>query len=366
MTVLRGEVAVIRANGQAIQPAPSGTVVNSGDELRTLTKAGALITFFTGTEIELGEGTILVVDTVSRNGNKIDVSLRQVLGVTVNRVQAFTDPGSSYRIDAGGAVAVVRGTTFALVGPVPTTQGNIVAFVCLDDCTPQTTFSGCAASPYSALGVTVEKGKASSGCESTSVAKTGDYFNSAFEVVTAFEQTFAGGNAGQAALGTTTGSARPPEGNSGADKSDKKDDKEEDQNSQGNNAPLFAGGGTACTRPGITFTGAPGSSEFTVTQRDVGGGQFEYTFTVNIRGGQPGKRLEAFIFFSSPFLLGHQKVGDITLDSQGNANLTGTIRRQGPERLVDAETNTPGTTDIGLGRVGDHVYIAFSLQPCTV
>src|SRR5215210_1086129 len=159
MTVLRGEVAVIRANGQAIQPAPSGTVVNSGDELRTLSKAGALITFFTGTEIEMGEGTILVVDTVTRNGNRIDVSLRQVLGVTVNRVQTLTDPGSSYRIDAGGAVAVVRGTTFALIGPTPTSQGNIVAFVCLADCTPQTTFSGCAASPFTALGVVVERGK---------------------------------------------------------------------------------------------------------------------------------------------------------------------------------------------------------------
>ena len=30
MTVLRGQVAVIKADGSAVQPAPSGTVVNAG------------------------------------------------------------------------------------------------------------------------------------------------------------------------------------------------------------------------------------------------------------------------------------------------------------------------------------------------
>jgi len=54
MTVLQGSVAVIRTNGSAVQPAPSGTEVFPGDEIRTLNQSGALITFFAGTEIELG------------------------------------------------------------------------------------------------------------------------------------------------------------------------------------------------------------------------------------------------------------------------------------------------------------------------
>src|SRR4249920_1370651 len=62
MTVLRGDVAVVHPDGSAVQPAPSGTLVQAGDELRTLTKAGALITFFTGTEIEMGEQTVLAVE----------------------------------------------------------------------------------------------------------------------------------------------------------------------------------------------------------------------------------------------------------------------------------------------------------------
>ena len=62
LTILRGQVAVIRPNGSAIQPAPSGTTVDAGDEIRTISKSGALITFFSGTEIEMGEETILVVE----------------------------------------------------------------------------------------------------------------------------------------------------------------------------------------------------------------------------------------------------------------------------------------------------------------
>src|SRR5436305_6642601 len=70
MTVLKGQVAVVRPDGSAVQPAPTGTVVQAGDEIRTLTRAGALITFFTGTEIELGADTILAVERVSRDGTK--------------------------------------------------------------------------------------------------------------------------------------------------------------------------------------------------------------------------------------------------------------------------------------------------------
>lgn len=107
LTVLRGQVALLRPDGSANQPALSGSVVVPGDEIRTLGNTGALITFFSGTEIELGADTVLVVDAVSRQGDRIEVSLKQVFGTTISRVQTLTDPGSSYRIDAGGTVAIV-------------------------------------------------------------------------------------------------------------------------------------------------------------------------------------------------------------------------------------------------------------------
>ncbi len=136
LTVLRGQVAVIRPDGSAVQPAPSGSLVNARDEIRTLTATGALITFFAGTEIEMGESTILVVERVSKQGERVDVSLKQVLGATLNRVQTFSDPTSAYRIDAGGAVAVVRGTEFYFRGPSP--EGFVIP-VCLRDCDDRTT-----------------------------------------------------------------------------------------------------------------------------------------------------------------------------------------------------------------------------------
>jgi hypothetical protein len=109
MTVLRGQVAVVRPDGTARQPAPSGILVYAGDEIRTLSAAGALITFFVGTELELGDDTVIRVEAASRDGERIEVSLTQVLGQTVSRVETFAHPGSSYRVEAGGAVALVRG-----------------------------------------------------------------------------------------------------------------------------------------------------------------------------------------------------------------------------------------------------------------
>lgn len=219
MTVLRGQVAVIHADGSAVQPAPSGTLVKAGDEIRTLTKTGALITFFTGTEIEMGEDTILAVDRIAVDGSKVDISLKQVFGTTLNRVQSLTDPSSVYRIDAGGATAVVRGTTFLLIGPVATSRGNISALICLDDCDGRTSFAGCQVAPFTAFGVQVGGGKAQSDCEITSVDKGADYWNAGFEAITTFEQSFA----------SASGDNSPGVSNPGRDDGQRHADQRQDQ-----------------------------------------------------------------------------------------------------------------------------------------
>ena len=162
MTVLKGMVAVLRPDGTAEQPAPSGTLVKSGDEIRTLNESGATITFFVGTEIEMGEETILVVERAAIDDGRIDVSLRQVLGVSLHRVHGLADAGSSYRIDVGGAVALVRGTEFLVYGP---TDENVVGIVCLDDCTPATTFAGCPMGPRVAYWTEVSRGQVVSQCQ---------------------------------------------------------------------------------------------------------------------------------------------------------------------------------------------------------
>jgi hypothetical protein len=206
LTILRGQVAIIHANGTAVQPAPSGTTVDVGDEIRTITKSGALITFYSGTEIEMGEDTILVVEQLSRQGDKIDVSLRQVLGATVNRVQSLAGTGSTYQIQAGGAVALVRGTTFAMVGPVTTSSGNVVTIACREDCSAASTFNGCAMAPFSGLGVTTSGGKVESGCESFSVDRSEGLFEAATQGVTTVEQAIQGDTNGVPAGQVSPGS----------------------------------------------------------------------------------------------------------------------------------------------------------------
>ncbi|MFN8637026.1 MAG: Calx-beta domain-containing protein [Chloroflexota bacterium] len=242
LTVLRGQVAVVHPDGSAIQPAASGTVVKAGDEIRTLTKTGALITFYVGTEIEMGEETILVVDKVTVGSGKVDISLKQVLGATLNRVQSLTDPTSSYRIEAGGATAVVRGTTFLLIGPVPTASGNVSALICLDDCDGRTTFSGCPVAPFTAFGVTVDHGKVTSGCETAAVDRGADYFNAGFEAITTFEQTFASANQGDLNPGTAN-LGREQGQRQADDRERKQNDKDNANNTVALLNPCGVGGG---------------------------------------------------------------------------------------------------------------------------
>jgi len=190
MTVLRGQVAVVHPDGSAVQPAPSGTTVVAGDEIRTLAGAGALITFFSGTEIELGQDTILAVEQVSRQGDQVNISLKQVLGSTINRVTSLTETGSSYRIEAGGAVALIRGTTFMIVGPVTTASGDVVLLVCLEDCSAVSTFAGCPLAPFSGYFVAISGGHVASDCQAFTVAPEASFFTAASEAVRAAETVF--------------------------------------------------------------------------------------------------------------------------------------------------------------------------------
>ena len=85
-----------------------------------------------------------------------------MFGASLHRVHALSDPGSSYRVDVGGAVAVVRGTELLVYGP---TDENVVGIVCLDDCTPDTTFAGCPMGPRVAYWTEVSRGQVVSACQ---------------------------------------------------------------------------------------------------------------------------------------------------------------------------------------------------------
>jgi len=241
MTVLRGQVAVIR---------PDGSAVRAGDEIRTLSETGALITFFIGTEIELGEQTILVVERVSRQGERVDVSLRQVFGATLNRVQTFADPGSSYRINAGGAVAVVRGTTFLLLGP--TSEGAVV-LVCLEDCDSRTTFVGVPLAPFMGYWAEVARGRVVQAPRAFRPEAEAGYWNAAFAGASLAEQVLQGDTNGRPA-------GQVPGGQQEEIRADEDDDDDDDK---GDNGSPPGGPGPRATRtptPTQILTATPTST----------------------------------------------------------------------------------------------------------
>ena len=79
----------------------------------SLERSGALITFFDGSELELGADTSLIVQEMAQQGSQTTITIQSVFGATVHRVVTLTDASSSYRVEAGGSVALVRGTVFA-------------------------------------------------------------------------------------------------------------------------------------------------------------------------------------------------------------------------------------------------------------
>jgi hypothetical protein len=215
MTVLRGSVAVIRTDGSAIQPAPSGTTVSPGDEIRTLSASGAVITFFTGTEIELGDQTILVVERVSRQGERIDVSLRQVFGISVSHMQTFADSGSAYRVESGGAVALVRGSQLAVYGP----QEGLSIFINVESTQP-ITVENCTLMP--GVGVWFEVPVRDRGCNYFRAALESGPWNALLEGFTTAEQARQGDTRGRPAGQVQAG--RVNETRSDIDKQKKDDD----------------------------------------------------------------------------------------------------------------------------------------------
>jgi hypothetical protein len=136
LTVIRGTVSVVHGDGSAVAPAPSGLTLNNGDRVATIGRASALVTFFDGSEVELGgDTTIAIQDATGGNNGLVSIIIETVLGSTVHHVATLTNPGSTYKIVAGDTVTLVKGTT---VGNSHDSDGNVTAY--LIDSTNAVTF----------------------------------------------------------------------------------------------------------------------------------------------------------------------------------------------------------------------------------
>ncbi len=127
LTVLRGTTSVVRSDGSAFQPASTGITLNTGDRVATVGKSSALVTFFDGSEIELGaDTTIAIGDASGESGGVVTFLIEVILGSTVHKVATLTNAGSSYKIVAGEGLVEVRGST---VGASVDGQGNATAYL---------------------------------------------------------------------------------------------------------------------------------------------------------------------------------------------------------------------------------------------
>ncbi len=123
-----------RAGGGDWAQVTGPQVVKNGDAIRTDANGSALLTFFTGTEVEILPGAELEVMSFEEtpNGGHV-VSLRQLSGETEHRVARIVDAESTYEINTPAATLTVRGTAFGVeVAPdgathVEVTEGVVQA-----------------------------------------------------------------------------------------------------------------------------------------------------------------------------------------------------------------------------------------------
>jgi hypothetical protein len=111
-----------------------------GDRIATVGRSTALVTFFEGSELELGqEATIILREVRSAAGGAVHITVEDVLGTTVNRVNAFINPNSMYTVQSPGGqvVALIRGSVvrFTQFGA----GGTFVGAVCTKLCEVQYT-----------------------------------------------------------------------------------------------------------------------------------------------------------------------------------------------------------------------------------
>ncbi|HLZ30547.1 MAG TPA: FecR domain-containing protein, partial [Chloroflexota bacterium] len=124
LTLLNPPVEVAVAGG-AFAAGRNGQGLQPGDAVRTGAGGVALITFLDGSETQLTPSTELTVSAAARGGG---VSLTQVAGTTVNRVQQLTG-GATFSTDTPTAAAIVRGTRYVVtVKTLPISQPARLTF----------------------------------------------------------------------------------------------------------------------------------------------------------------------------------------------------------------------------------------------
>jgi hypothetical protein len=112
LNVLAPTVEVSQGGG-TFAAARDGMTVGAGDQIRTSDAGVGLLTFFDGSETQLSPDTqVQIAQAGTSSGTQISVS--QIIGTTVDRVQRLTGQPTNFSTDTPAATAVVRGTRYTV------------------------------------------------------------------------------------------------------------------------------------------------------------------------------------------------------------------------------------------------------------
>ena len=129
LTVVQGSVAVTQSDGTKVYPAGTGLTLDIGDIVGTLERTRAIVTFFSGSEVELGSNTTIVIRRLDRDLlDQANVTVENLSGATLIRVPTDAGPNPGVRVLGNNTVAVIR---YGEVGHGidPTTNNVTVACV---------------------------------------------------------------------------------------------------------------------------------------------------------------------------------------------------------------------------------------------
>lgn len=113
LKVLVSPVEVQLDQSDLFVPATDGQMLNQGDVVRTGLDGLALVTFFDGSESQLGGETTVQIERAEAIPT-LQIALLQTAGVTLNHVVPMP-PGGSFRTDTPAATGLVRGTSYVVV-----------------------------------------------------------------------------------------------------------------------------------------------------------------------------------------------------------------------------------------------------------
>src|SRR5579859_756992 len=113
LSVLAWPVEIGHGDGSDFRAAVNGDLLNAGDMVRTGADGLALVTFFDGSETQLGSSSAVEIERAEATPAP-QIAFMQTAGVSVNHVVPLP-PGGSFHTDTATMTGLVRGTSYIVV-----------------------------------------------------------------------------------------------------------------------------------------------------------------------------------------------------------------------------------------------------------